>query len=68
MTRRYRDEGSTLARLVDADQRLVGHAEALRASLAGAEAGWVLDHLPELRSHLVALTEAMRDRRDVLSI
>lgn len=68
MTQRYREEDETLAHLVDADQRLIGHAEALRAALAGVEAAWVLDHLPELRSHLAALAGAVRAREDVLSI
>ena len=72
MTQRYRNEAQTLARLVDADQRLVGHAEALRAALheaqTGAGAAWLLDHLAALRERVAALEDAVRARSEILAI
>lgn len=66
MTQRYREEGPTLQKLLDHDERLVGQCELLRATVADQEPVTVLKKLPDLEAGLAAIRATLRDREMVL--
>ncbi|HTH98690.1 MAG TPA: hypothetical protein VL574_14845 [Stellaceae bacterium] len=73
MTQRHRQEGETLAKLLAADQAIVGHAELLRQTLQaqtlqGKPAEWLLGHGAEIAHGLAAIQAALSERRAQLSI
>jgi hypothetical protein len=68
MTQRFRQEADTSARLVAADEAMVGHAELLRALLAEATAAQVLDSAEIVRARMSAIRDAIRARGDVLAM
>jgi hypothetical protein len=67
MTDRLRQEAATLARLLEADAALVGHAEFLRSVLQGADSAWLLGHAEMLAEQIGSLEAALQSRRDVLA-
>ncbi len=67
MTQRLRQEAPTLARLLESDQAMVGHAEFLRSVLHGASAAWMLENTDSLVAQVAALESAIQTRRDLLA-
>jgi hypothetical protein len=66
MSELVRREADTLARLLDADKELVGHAEFLRSILHDATAAWMLANADTLSEQIAALETALQARRDLL--
>jgi hypothetical protein len=66
MSELVRREADTLARLLDADKELVGHAEFLRSILQDADAEWMLANAVTLSEQIAALEAALQARRDLL--
>jgi hypothetical protein len=66
MTQRYRTERSTLERLVELDQDMIGHALCLRDVINGA-GGEISSTTPTVRAHLAALTSCIQARQDFLA-
>jgi hypothetical protein len=67
MTQLFRDERATLERLIAADQRLIGHAEAIRRALGQVGGDAVLAVVPQVAAHIAALQAAIQERRDLLA-
>ncbi len=65
ITQRRRREADTLARLLAADTRLIGHAEALRRVLEG-RADWLLEHAEAVGHTIDTIEAALRERAAVL--
>nr|WP_294520033.1 hypothetical protein [uncultured Rhodopila sp.] len=66
MTQRYRQEAETLAMLAACDQRLIGLAEGLRATLDGRDHGWILANQATIREALRLLAARVRERQALL--
>lgn len=66
MTQRYREEGPTLQKLLDHDERLVGQCELLRTAVADQEPCTILKKLPDLEAGLAAIRATLHDREMVL--
>lgn len=63
MTQRYREEGATLAALVDKDTLLVGRAETLRARIEGRTPDEILADLAEIEEGVAAIAATLAERR-----
>ncbi len=68
MTQRFRQEADMSARLVAADQAMVGHAALLRAQLAEATAPQVLESADIVAARMSAIRDAIRARGDLLGM
>jgi hypothetical protein len=68
MIQLYRDEAPTLQALGACDRGMVGLAEALRATLAGHDAAWVLENRSQIQEALDLLAQRVQERRDLLTI
>jgi hypothetical protein len=66
MTQRYRLEAQTLVALGACDTRMAGLAEALRQTLDGRDADWILANQAELRDALGLLGAAVQQRQGLL--
>jgi hypothetical protein len=66
MSLRFRQEADTLARLIEADELLVGQSELLRASVEGRGAAAILDGAADLLEGLAAIQATLRGREAVL--
>jgi hypothetical protein len=66
MTERYRQEAATLKQLLDADIRLTGQAETLRALLDRKDGVWMIENLPQVEEGLAAIEESLRTRQAAL--
>lgn len=66
MTEFYRRERTTLVRLGECDQTLIGQAELLRAKLDRQASAAILDALPALEDGLAAIETTLRDRQAIL--
>ncbi|MGH9605867.1 MAG: hypothetical protein ACRD3N_09225 [Terracidiphilus sp.] len=66
MTQRYRQEASTLEKLIEFDERLVGQCELLRSMVDGRDGPTILEKIPPLQSGLEAIRETLRRREAVL--
>ena len=65
---RHRAEAETLARLLQADMALAGHAEGLRQMVQGQSPDWIMQHVQELQAHLVAIDTALASRQAILDL
>ncbi len=63
MTQRYREEGITLAALVDKDTLLVGRAETLRAMVEGRKPEEILADLAEIEEGIATIASTLAERR-----
>lgn len=68
MRQRYREEGPTLLRLLDCDQRLIGQSELLRAMLDQKDGAWMIANAAAITEGLEAIAETLRDRQAVLMV
>lgn len=68
ISQRHRQEADTLARLLQADMALSGHADALARSLREQSPDWIVRHIEELRRHIAVIDAALRDRQSILSL
>ena len=68
ISQRHRQEADTLARLLEADMALAGHAELLSRTLRDQGADWILQHADEIKGHVAAIESALRDRQAILSL
>ena len=68
IAQRHRAEGDTLARLLQADMALAGHADALRRAVDGEAADWILANADTLRAHITAIDAALFDRQAILAV
>nr|WP_294512933.1 hypothetical protein [uncultured Rhodopila sp.] len=66
MTQRYRQEAGTLSLLAACDQRLIGLAEALRATLDGRDHDWMLANRATIREALRLIQGQVRERQALL--
>jgi hypothetical protein len=66
MTQRYRQEAETLAALAGCDQRLIGLAEALRATLDGRDHAWILANRATIQDAIGLLQRQVRERQALL--
>ena len=66
MTQRFRSERETLARLAEADQAMVGHAEFLRALLAPEAGEWMIENVHQIRDCIAAIQARVQARGDLL--
>lgn len=63
MTQRYREEGATLAALVEKDTLLVGQAETLRAMVEGKKPDEILAVVAEVEEGVAAIAQTLAERR-----
>lgn len=63
MTQRYREEGATLAALVEKDTLLVGQAETLRAMVEGRKPDEILAIAAEVEEGVAAIAQTLAERR-----
>ncbi len=68
IAQRHRQEADTLARLLEADMALTGHADALRRMLDGQAADWVVQQGAAIKAHVAAMDAALRDRQSLLGL
>ncbi len=68
MTQRYREEGPTLLRLLDCDQRLIGQSELLRSMLDQKSGGWMAANAAAVNDGLEAIAATLNDRRAILLV
>jgi hypothetical protein len=68
MTQRYRQEAATLKQLLDADIRLTGQAETLRALLDRKDGAWMIENLSQVEEGLTAIEESLRNRQAALFV
>lgn len=68
ISQRHRQEGDTLARLLQADMALTGRAETLCRSLREQSPDWIVGHAEDLRKHIDVIEVALRDRQSLLSL
>jgi hypothetical protein len=68
MTQRFRREAETTARLIEADQAMVGHAELLRTLLTQATASEMLGSIRVIRERMSAIRGAIQARGDLLVV
>lgn len=66
MTQRYREEGPTLRKLLDHDERLVGQCELLRTTVSSQDPSMILKKLPDLEAGITAIRATLHDREMVL--
>jgi hypothetical protein len=66
MTLRYRQEAETLARLIEADGRLIGLSETLRSMVDGQAAEPLIAACNEIRAGLSAIKATLADREAIL--
>jgi hypothetical protein len=66
MTQRYRQEASTLAKLIEHDERLVGQCELLRRAVSGQAGPALLKGMTQLEDGLDAIRETVHARQAVL--
>ena len=66
MTQRYRKEAETLTRLASMDQKMVGHAEVLRTTLAGKAGPWLVENIAQVHEHISAIRQVMQERGELL--
>jgi hypothetical protein len=66
MRQRYRDEASTLRRLIEEDEQLVGQCELLRSMASGKDVGTLLEQLPSLEAGVEAIRTTLRRREAIL--
>ena len=67
ISQRHRQEADTLAKLLQADMALVGHAELLGTSVREQSGSWIVQNADELRKHIGVIETALRDRQSILS-
>ncbi len=67
MTQRFRRESESLARLLEADQEMVGHVEFMRSLLTSASPAWILENALSLRQQIAAVERAVQSRGDLLA-
>lgn len=63
ITQLYREEGKTLAGLIEKDTVLVGQADTLRALVAGKAPDEILGLLSEVAEGLAAIAQTLAERR-----
>ncbi len=68
ISQRHRQEADTLARLLQADMALSGHADLLRRAVREQPADWIVAHAEDVRGHVAAIEAALRDRQAILSL
>jgi len=68
ISQRHRQEADTLARLLQADMALLGHAEALSRGLREQSPDWIVQHAEDLTKHVAVIDAALRDRQSILSL
>ena len=68
VVQRHRQEADTLARLVQADIGLSGHAESLRRAVCDQAPAWLVEHAEDVKSHVAAIEAALADRQAILSL
>ena len=68
IVQRHRAEADTLARLLQADMALTGHAEGLRQMVRSRSPDWIVEHVQELQVHLAAIDVALASRQAILDL
>ena len=68
IAQRHRQEADTLARLLQADMALSGHADMLRRALRDQTPDWIVKHAEDVRAHVAAIDSALQDRQSILSL
>ena len=68
MTERYRQEATTLQKLLNCDMKLAGRVELLRAMLDRKDGAWMIAKASEIEEGLQAVDTALRERQAALLI
>ncbi len=68
IAQRHRLEADTLARLLQADMALSGHADMLRRALQDQPPDWIVQHADDVRARVAAIAAALQERQAILGL